>query len=56
MFDYTIYPAALFHKDATLKAARARDVGAMDGSVGPQTIRSSYYDVTIKKPPFLGWC
>ena len=25
LFDYTIYPAALFRKDATLKAARARD-------------------------------
>ena len=26
LFDYTIYPAALFRKDATLKAARARDM------------------------------
>ena len=25
LFDYTIYPAALFRKDATLKAARSRD-------------------------------
>ena len=26
--------------------------------VGPQTIKSSYYDVTITKPrpPVLGWC
>ena len=71
LFDYTIYPAALFHKDATLKAARARDVALttqndsmkQDASVdnvvvGPQTIKSSYYDVTITKPrpPVLGWC
>jgi hypothetical protein len=62
LFDYTIYPAALFHKDATLKAARARDAAltssAAAGGVGPQTIQSSYYDVTITKPrpPVLGWC
>ena len=63
LFDYTIYPAALFHKDATLKAARARDVALTSGgdqaaAVGPQTIKSSYYDVTITKPrpPVLGWC
>lgn len=63
LFDYTIYPAALFHKDATLKAARARDAvltgetSEMD-RVGPQTVKSSYYDVTITKPrpPLLGWC
>ena len=71
LFDYTIYPAALFHKDATLKAARARDAvltaqndpakhnGPDETAVvGPQTIKSSYYDVTITKPrpPVLGWC
>ena len=71
LFDYTIYPAALFHKDATLKAARSRDVvltaqnesakqyGEVENAaVGPQTIKSSYYDVTITKPrpPVLGWC
>jgi hypothetical protein len=65
LFDYTIYPAALFHKDATLKAARARDVALTHDpnpdaatTVGPQTIKSSYYDVTITKPrpPVLGWC
>ena len=26
LFDYTIYPAALFHKDATLKVAQRRDI------------------------------
>ena len=26
LFDYTIYPAALFRKDATIKAARDRDL------------------------------
>jgi hypothetical protein len=64
LFDYTIYPAALFRKDATIKAARARDAlltksgGNKEGSVGPQTVKSSYYDVTITKPrpPVLGWC
>lgn len=62
LFDYTIYPAALFHKDATIKAARARDqvlTAKRDKDViGPQTIKSSYYDVTITKPrpPVLGWC
>ena len=64
LFDYTIYPAALFHKDATIKAARARDADLTKGNksedavVGPQTVKSSYYDVTITKPrpPVLGWC
>lgn len=70
LFDYTIYPAALFRKDATLKAARARDAlltssskrkkANKDGTpvVGPQTIKSEYYDVTITKPrpPVMGWC
>jgi hypothetical protein len=62
LFDYTIYPAALFHKDATIKAARARDAALTDETdekvVGPQTVKSSYYDVTITKPrpPVLGWC
>lgn len=62
LFDYNIYPAALFHKDATIKAARARDDAlTKDGKSkesGPQTVKSSYYDVTITKPrgPLLGWC
>jgi hypothetical protein len=68
LFDYTIYPAALFRKDATLKAARSRDAvltPAKDKvtkegtpAVGPQVIKSAYYDVTITKPrpPVLGWC
>jgi hypothetical protein len=64
LFDYTIYPAALFRKDATIKAARARDVVLTPASkqseqmIGPQTVKSSYYDVTITKPrePVLGWC
>jgi len=60
LFDYTIYPAALFHKDATLKAARARDKILTNGeeSNGPQTCKSSYYDITITKPrpAMLGWC
>jgi hypothetical protein len=81
LFDYTIYPAALFHKDATLKAARARDAvltkttpsasqtkkgtnpskgneETVPAMVGPQTVKSSYYDITITKPrpPVLGWC
>jgi len=79
LFDYTVYPAALFRKDATLKATRARDKvltekntdtssssttttsATFDGDlmkVGPQTIKSSYYDVTITKPrqPVPGWC
>lgn len=62
LFDYTIYPAALFRKDATIKAARSRDVAmtsqAAADAVGPQTIKSLYYDVTITKPrpPVLGWC
>ena len=61
LFDYTIYPAALFHKDATIKAARARDKALTTGqkdSYGPHTCKSSYYDVTITKPrpALLGWC
>jgi len=64
LFDYSIYPAALFRKDATIKAARARDTALTpsserdDDKVGPQTIKSSYYDVTITKPrpPVSGWC
>jgi len=63
LFDYTIYPSALFHKDATIKAARARDfilTGAKrDVDVaGPQKVKSAYYDVTITKPreATLGWC
>ncbi|KAG7370210.1 hypothetical protein IV203_027956 [Nitzschia inconspicua] len=68
LFDYTIYPAALFRKDATLKAARGRDATISpsiskknkDGTppVGPQTIKSEYYDITITKPrpPTMGWC
>lgn len=65
LFDYTIYPAALFHKDATIKAARTRDrvltqqqKGDNHSLKGPQTIKSSYYDVSITKPrpPVLGWC
>merc|ERR1712232_867790 len=74
LFDYTIYPAALFRKDATLKAARARDAVLLSSSksksesknkknkdddiIGPQLIKSEYYDVTVTKPrpPILGWC
>lgn len=64
LFDYTVYPAALFRKDATLKAARARDAvmtkkeDIPEDSYGPYTVKSSYYDVTIKKPrqPVSGWC
>ena len=62
LFDYNIYPVALFRKDATIKAARARDVmmtkHAKDDAIGPQTVKSSYYDITITKPrpPALGWC
>ena len=62
LFDYTVYPAALFRKDATIKAARARDATLTEhkneDALGPQTVRSSYYDVTIKKPreATLGWC
>jgi hypothetical protein len=64
LFDYTIYPAALLRKDATIKAARARDgvlstASSSDSSaVGPHVVKSSYYDVTITKPrpPVLGWC
>jgi len=63
LFDYTIYPSALFHKDATIKAARARDfvlTGAKrdPDAVGPQQVKSSYYDVTITKPreATSAWC
>ena len=62
LFDYTIYPAALFRKDATIKAARARDAvltsKSKEKETGPQTVKSLYYDVTITKPrpPVLGWC
>lgn len=62
LFDYTVYPAALFHKDATIKAARARDEVLTKSkekeSYGPQTVKSSYYDVTITKPreATLAWC
>jgi hypothetical protein len=62
LFDYTIYPAALFRKDATIMAARARDLVLTKNkdaeALGPQTVKSSYYDVTITKPrqPVLGWC
>ena len=64
LFDYNVYPAALFRKDATIKAARARDnIVTKKGyiekdSYGPYTVKSSYYDVTIKKPraPVNGWC
>jgi len=61
LFDYTIYPAALFHKDATIKAARARDfalAGTKSDAVGPQKVKSAYYDVTITKPreATLAWC
>lgn len=63
LFDYTVYPAALFRKDATLKAARARDAALTEKkgdneTIGPQVVKSSYYDVTIKKPreATLGWC
>ena len=64
LFDYTVYPTALFRKDATMKAARARDaiLSKIEKNeselLGPQTVRSSYYDVTIKKPreATLGWC
>jgi hypothetical protein len=66
LFDYTIYPAALFRKDATLKAARARDAvlvgergegkplknkdGEEEEILGPRWIKSEYYDVTVTKP------
>lgn len=62
LFDYTIYPAALFHKDATVKAARARDAKLTAqkdlDAIGPQTVKSGYYDVTITKPreAVSGWC
>lgn len=64
LFDYTVYPSALFHKDATVKAARARDAvltkkgDREEGSIGPQTVKSSYYDVTITKPrqAVPSWC
>jgi len=64
LFDYNVYPAALLHKDATIKAARSRDAvlrlanGTDKDSTKPSKIKSSYYDVTITKPraPLLGWC
>mmetsp|Transcript_5527 Transcript_5527/g.8262 ORF Transcript_5527/g.8262 Transcript_5527/m.8262 type:complete len:768 (-) Transcript_5527:507-2810(-) len=62
LFDYTVYPAALFHKDATIKAVRARDTILTkerdEELVGPQTVKSDYYDVTITKPrqPVPSWC
>ena len=65
LFDYTVYPAALLRKDATIKAARARDkelTGHAEnedaGEDGPRTVKSAYYDITITKPrpPVLGWC
>jgi len=67
LFDYNVYPAALMRKDATLKAARARDYALTKNSdkkikdgedVGPVTVKSEYYDVTVTKPrgPVLGWC
>eukprot|EP00531_Pseudo-nitzschia_arenysensis_P006406 CAMPEP_0116144548 /NCGR_PEP_ID=MMETSP0329-20121206/16068_1 /TAXON_ID=697910 /ORGANISM="Pseudo-nitzschia arenysensis, Strain B593" /LENGTH=798 /DNA_ID=CAMNT_0003639993 /DNA_START=189 /DNA_END=2585 /DNA_ORIENTATION=- len=67
LFEYTIYPAALFRKDATIKAARDRDLAVSQEKekkpddeevLGPQWIKSEYYDVTVTKPrpPVLGWC
>ena len=62
LFDFTIYPAALMRKDATIKAARSRDkvltTSAPEDETGPHTVKSSYYDITITKPrpPVLGWC
>ncbi len=67
LFDYTIYPAALFRKDATIKAARARDAAISEEKkltpeeeeiLGPRFLKSEYYDVTVTKPrpPLLGWC
>jgi len=61
LFDYTIYPAALFHKDATIMASRSRDAALLNGKKagsGPQVVMSDYYDVTITKPraPLPSWC
>jgi len=63
LYDYAVYPSALFHKDATIKAARARDfviTGAKRDvdAVGPQKVKSAYYDVTITKPreATSAWC
>jgi hypothetical protein len=66
LFEYTIYPTALFHKDATLMAARQRDAALTTKTKGvdtlgpqlPTIVKSSYYDITIIKPrpPVLGWC
>jgi hypothetical protein len=62
LFDYTIYPSALFHKDATIKAARAVDAILSkekdNKKQGLSSVKSSYYDVTIIKPreATLGWC
>jgi len=64
LFDYDVYPTALIRKDATLKAARGRDFALTAekdrkaGEIGPVTVKSEYYDVTVTKPrgPVLGWC
>jgi len=64
LFDYTVYPAALFRKDATITAVRLRDnvltreKSESINSPGPHTVKSSYYDVTITKPrqPIPSWC
>lgn len=64
LFDYTVYPAALFRKDATLTAARLRDdvlsriKSRPKDSPGPYMIKSGYYDVTVTKPrqPTPSWC
>jgi len=59
LFDYTVYPAALFHKDAVIKACRSRDAFyTKKEQSGPIQLKSSYYDVTITKPrdPTLSWC
>ena len=43
-------------------AARARDLVLTKNkdanTLGPQTVKSKYYDITITKPrpPLLGWC
>jgi len=58
LFDYNLYPAALMHKDATLKAARYRDQQVSKSDTSPSKIKSGYYDVSIAKPrdPVWGWC
>jgi hypothetical protein len=67
LFDYgtpfTQSPS-VFRKDATIKAARGRNAlltksgGNKERSVGPQTVKSSYYDVIFTKPrpPVLLCC